>query len=973
MKSLLLSFGLSIVSFSVFAQINTDNNNKSVFNGFHKMKQAVAPHFKETIQKTNQHFPGMMVTLDQMTGNISDVFGNTVSVNGTTPLAKAQNVMTQQLSDFGINPNDWVLTRDYNAGHAHFVSYKETKAGREVVFSRLSFRFTPDGKLQRIQLSEYGNPANNIAPTLSVTDAKQIVDQDLTNITVSNKTVDANWVWFPVPSANGYELRPAYSFRIEGMGKSLPADLQGYIDAGSGEILYRQNKVHDFVDRTVKGDVYKQNPMLPSTIEPLANLELTIGTTNYNTDSNGYFSNASLATPITATMKLQGKWSKVSAALSSNVTPSFLDTITLNGGTYIFPIATPSSQRHVNAYFHVNRVHDYQKGQYPAFTGMDIMLPTNVDVTGTCNAFYNGSSINFYAAGGGCNSFANCGDIIYHEYGHGINDKFYNWQGAGTMNNGALNEGEADCWGISISHDPVLGKGSMPGSGGGMIRRYDQAPKVFPQDLVGEVHADGEIIAGAWWDVSQFSGDTLLFANLFAKTLYDTPDGADGTEGKVYHDVLISALMNDDNDANLSNGTPHFTAIVAAFAKHGIYLLGGSTLTHEEIPHPTANTPIIIKAQVQVSTPAFLSGVKMYYKERSASWDTLSMTQIGTTDTFMSTIPALTEGKIVDYYFGLIDNTNTLSATFPLDYLPSLGMSANTLPYQFGVGISKDFGFDFEYALIGWTIGNATGDNATSGKWIQAKPVGSFLNSASGALPVQPGFDHTDSMVGLGKCLVTGNGASTASPIGQADVDGGKTSVITQAFDLNGMAQPIIEYYRWFGNDRGNNPSEDPFLVQARDSSNSIWTTIENTKKSDYTWRRKIFSVKNTPGIALATNLIMQFVATDAGVGGSTVETAIDDIFIYDLTSVLGIGNDPTSLKACIYPNPANNNVMIELQQPTTGYVSINDLTGKQISHIELNAVNAITIPLNNVANGVYMISIKTKNSIQSQKLIVNH
>ena len=32
------------------------------------------------------------------------------------------------------------------------------------------------------------------------------------------------------------------------------------------------------------------------------------------------------------------------------------------------------------------------------------------------------------------------------------------------------------------------------------VRRYDQDRKVYPQDLVGEVHADGEIIAGAFWD-----------------------------------------------------------------------------------------------------------------------------------------------------------------------------------------------------------------------------------------------------------------------------------------------------------------------------------------------------------------------------------------------------------------------------------------------------------------------------------------
>src|SRR5690606_35935622 len=103
---------------------------------------------------------------------------------------------------------------------------------------------------------------------------------------------------------------------------------------------------------------------------------------------------------------------------------------------------------------------------------------------------------NFYAASG-CPSFAEIYDIIYHEYGHGINASFYSDMGKGRMFNGALNEGHADVWGMSITKDKVLGKGAMGGTTSS-IRRYDGAPKVYPQDIKGEVHADGEIIAGAW-------------------------------------------------------------------------------------------------------------------------------------------------------------------------------------------------------------------------------------------------------------------------------------------------------------------------------------------------------------------------------------------------------------------------------------------------------------------------------------------
>ena len=85
-----------------------------------------------------------------------------------------------------------------------------------------------------------------------------------------------------------------------------------------------------------------------------------------------------------------------------------------------------------------------------------------------------------------------------------------------------------------------MARGNRTGSPSSFIRRYDIDPKVFPTDLVGQVHADGEIIAGAWWDYSKNVGSTDSMAKLFAETLLsDKPDGANGTEGVVYYLSLI--------------------------------------------------------------------------------------------------------------------------------------------------------------------------------------------------------------------------------------------------------------------------------------------------------------------------------------------------------------------------------------------------------------------------------------------------
>ena len=88
-------------------------------------------------------------------------------------------------------------------------------------------------------------------------------------------------------------------------------------------------------------------------------------------------------------------------------------------------------------------------------------------------------------------------DVIYHEYGHAINGW---WYGSG-MQNGGQNEGYADIWAISLTVNPILGTGFYLNDANKYVRRYDINKKVYPQDLVGQVHSDGEIIAGCFWDI----------------------------------------------------------------------------------------------------------------------------------------------------------------------------------------------------------------------------------------------------------------------------------------------------------------------------------------------------------------------------------------------------------------------------------------------------------------------------------------
>jgi len=980
MKRSLILLGLSAIFFPAAAQ--KSSYEVSVFRNAPLAQAKTGNAANVRKQEGRINIPGWNINTVNTT--VNDLFGPAITVPGNTLVQKARYCFDNYLASAGLNKADWQLTRNEITPRAGYVSFQQILNGRKVQFSSISFRFTNDGQLIRINLKSYGRNGIAQTPAISAEAALAAAGNDLTDAVITSQTAGTDWTWFPVPSENGYTLRPAWSYIIEAATKNNgPLRLTGFVDAISGDVLYRTNEIKEGGDLTVKGTVYKNGTLNAATNEPLTDLAVTIGSTTYYTDSLGYFSDPNLTLPAIANIPLQGRWSKVRSSNNGNITPTFNDTLTATGTLYIYPMTGTSSSRHVNAYYHVNRVHDFMKGYYPTFTGMDIVLPTNVDLTtGTCNAFYNGSSINFYAAGGGCTSFSEIGDIIYHEYGHGISDKFYQAHSpsGSTIINGALNEASSDIWAISITRNPVLGQNCYTNAPNSFIRRYDQTPKIYPQDITGEVHGDGEIIAGAWWDVAVNTGSVDTMTKLFTDVYYDTPDGPTGTEGIVYHDVLISALMSDDNDNNLNNGTPHFVEIVKAFAKHGIYLLSDATISHQELAHQPVSTPINVTASVNMTYQGLLQDVKLVYRLRGTTvWDTVAMTNNGSMN-FSAQIPGQdSAGQLIDYYIAVSDISGTASAYAPTGYNPVSANTESTIPYQFGVGLVATDSNQFETAATGWRIGNNTSDNATRGVWIQAVPIPSTTSAALGSLICQTGNDHTS---GSGQCLITGNAAVATQTITTAAVIKGKTTVISPAFDLSGYQKPVVEYYRWYSNDRGANPRKDQWQVQIRDTINTLWKNVELTYQSDYNWRRRIFAVSEY--LPTSARVQLQFIANDVtnanlpNNGQSVVEAGVDDFFIYDNiagTTPSAVTNIAPAERAKIYPNPADELVNVSLPANTKGSMGLYDIFGKVIYELKLDGSNTnYHIGTGQLPGGQYLLVIKTDNhTIQTSKISVRH
>jgi uncharacterized repeat protein (TIGR03803 family) len=89
---------------------------------------------------------------------------------------------------------------------------------------------------------------------------------------------------------------------------------------------------------------------------------------------------------------------------------------------------------------------------------------------------------------------------------------------------------------------------------------------------------------------------------------------------------------------------------------------------------------------------------------------------------------------------------------------------------------------------------------------------------------------------------------------------------------------------------------------------------------------------------------------------------------VFSLCGALGgiIEEKTNHEQIIVYPNPANNKIIIQANQITD--VKLLDLLGKQITNTKANDVD-----VSNLINGIYFVQVQTNNSNYIQKIIVQH
>ncbi|MEQ8767346.1 MAG: choice-of-anchor B family protein [Planctomycetota bacterium] len=327
-----------------------------------------------------------------------------------------------------------------------------------------------------------------------------------------------------------------------------------------------------------------------------------------------------------------------------------------------------------------------------------------------------------------------------------------------------------------------------------------------------------------------------------------------------------------DSDSAEFNGLwsnfPYFPSgtVIGSDMERGLFVwwIGNPLLTYAYPNGQPANfdpAGDTIDFQVVEDSPGQLAlGTVQFLYDNGSGFTSASLQDLGN-GFFRATIPPTSCGQTIQYYVTAQSNNGIQwndPPTAPNDTHQAVA----------GVGVQTIAIYDME-TTAGWT-GGIGGDNASTGIWTRVNPNGTSA---------QPEDDHTPNPAT--QCWVTGQG-SPGGGVGDNDVDGGTTTLLSPVFDLSGANDPIVSYWRWYSNDQGAAPNSDTFVVQVS-ANGSSWVNAEIVGPSGpETSGGWIFhQIRVTDFVALTSNFRIRFRASDLG-DGSIVEAAIDDFEIVD-------------------------------------------------------------------------------------------
>ena len=760
----------------------------------------------------------------------------------------------------GAGVEDFVLVSNHLHGGIRTVAFAQQLRGLRVVGGQVSFRFKHD---RLVVLASEALPDVAVdaaaaevvtATAAAATVASVAVEQRARRwivadfgAAVTRARVTGPVVWPLVASRGGARAVQYRVVWVVTVGTRSPLGLWDvYVDGVTERPVARRQRL-----RFGSGTVYYNAPeRWPGSVRrdyPAPTAAVLVGAVPGTTDASGTVSWSGTDT-VSVTARAAGTYVRAHNEMGeeAGAVLDLADTgqVTWNAAIDEFVDAQ------IVAFVHANVAKEFSRTLAPDLAWLDEELVVNVNIDSACNAVSDGNELHFFQSSNWCENTGRIADVVYHEFGHTLH--FHSLVAGGGTFDEALSEGLADYMSATITGDSGMGRGFFRTNS--PLRELDPpgSEAVWPDDIDDDSHETGLIFGGAMWDLRKALvvdlgeadgaalADRLFFAAM--QRASDIPSS------------YVEILLADDDDGDVSNGTPHLCAIRGAFAAHG--------LTGEEmvVSGLGIGTPVLNgqELSIRVDLPAFgcasaeVDQATIYWELRSEPGLGEEIAMVWDASVFAASLPEVMEGEVIRYLV-VLELSDGAVVRFPRNPADPL--------YETFVGVLETlYCIDFEHdpERMGWTHGlsaGTPGDGADDWRW--GRPTA--------------GADSGDPPAAYSGQYVFGNdlGGGTFNGLYQADKVNYALSPVIDAAGYDGVR---LQYRRWLSVQDG---AYDQATLYANDQP--VWTNLKTSRgdvhHQDYEWR--FHDVDLTDALNAIENVQLKFELRSNGqieMGGWTLD-----------------------------------------------------------------------------------------------------